>query len=143
LSDTNGYKKKFVQAAIKAMDRAYCPYSKYRVGAVAIGASGRAYSGSNVENASFGLTVCAERTAIFKAITSGEKSIKAVYVAARMPNPCGACRQVMAEFMRPEDRIVLISAAENGQVKRVQGKSLRSLLPHAFSPEGAGLTTAA
>lgn len=133
------YDAELVRAAVKAQEKAYCPYSKYRVGAVAVGASGAAYSGSNVENASFGLTVCAERTAIFKAITSGEKSIKAVYVAARMPNPCGACRQVMAEFMRPEGKVVLISAADNGRIKRVETKSLRALLPHAFSPEGAGL----
>ncbi|NLO91258.1 MAG: cytidine deaminase [Elusimicrobia bacterium] len=128
-----------VKAAVKARKLAYCPYSKYRVGAVVVGASGAVYTGANVENASFGLTVCAERIAIFKAITGGEKAIKAVYVAAKMPNPCGACRQVMAEFMRPDGKVVLISATGEGRIRRVETQTLKTLLPHAFSPAGAGL----
>ena len=131
--------EELVKAAVKARELAYCPYSKYKVGAVVVGASGAVYTGANVENASFGLTVCAERTAILKAITNGEKTIKAVYVAAKMPNPCGACRQVMAEFMRPEGKVVLISATDEGRIRRVETQTLKTLLPHAFSPAGAGL----
>lgn len=132
-------KPELVKIAVSARQQAYCPYSRYKVGAVAVGASGKVYTGANVENASFGLTVCAERVAIMKAVTSGEQSVKAVYVCARMPNPCGACRQVMSEFMRPEAAVVLVSADSRGKVRRVECQTLRTLLPHAFSPAGAGL----
>jgi len=90
-----------MREAMKARDASYSPYSRFAVGAALLGASGRVYHGCNVENASFGLTCCAERTAIFKAVSEGEREFLAVAVTARTGHgapPCGACRQVMAEF---------------------------------------------
>jgi cytidine deaminase len=93
--------KELLERAIEAMDRAYAPYSRYRVGAAALAGSGKVYTGSNVENRSYGLTVCAERNAIYAAVGAGEKEIARVAVVAdgeRLPMPCGACLQVMEEF---------------------------------------------
>ena len=94
----------FVQAR-KAADLAYVPYSKFRVGAALLAADGTVITGCNVENRSFGLTNCAERTAVFKAVSSGYRSFKAIAIStpdSRVPvGPCGACRQVLSEFMDP------------------------------------------
>lgn len=93
--------KDLLERAIEAMDRAYAPYSEYRVGAAALTAGGKVFTGCNVENRSYGLTVCAERNAIFAAVGAGERDILKVAVVAdgrRMPLPCGACLQVMDEF---------------------------------------------
>jgi len=90
-----------MREAMKARDASYSPYSRFAVGAALLGASGRVYLGCNVENASFGLTCCAERTAAFKAVSEGEQEFLAVAVTARSGHgapPCGACRQVLAEF---------------------------------------------
>jgi len=90
-----------IQVAIEAREKAYAPYSKFKVGAAVLGRSGRIYSGCNIENASYSLTNCAERTAIFKAISEGEQVLEALAVVAdtvRPVAPCGACRQVAAEF---------------------------------------------
>ena len=90
-----------MREAVKAREASYSPYSRFAVGAALLGASGRIYHGSNVENASFGLTCCAERTAAFKAVSEGEQEFLAVAVTARTGHgapPCGACRQVLAEF---------------------------------------------
>jgi len=87
--------------AMKAREASYSPYSRFAVGAALLGASGRVYHGCNVENASFGLTCCAERTALFKAVSAGEQAFVACAVTARSGQgapPCGACRQVLAEF---------------------------------------------
>jgi cytidine deaminase len=93
--------KKLIDAAKKVRKNAYAPYSKFSVGTAVLGGSGKIYIGSNVENASFGLTICAERNAIAQAIAQGEKKIKAIAIVAdtsELTPPCGACRQVIYEF---------------------------------------------
>ena len=90
-----------MQEAMKARQASYSPYSRFAVGAALLGASGKVHHGCNVENASFGLTCCAERSAVFKAVSEGERDFLAVAVTARTGEgapPCGACRQVLAEF---------------------------------------------
>jgi cytidine deaminase len=117
-----------VAAAKKAMKNAYAPYSKFKVGAAVLGGSGKIYAGVNVENASYGLTVCAERNAVAAAAAAGEKRIKAVAVAAdtsRPTPPCGACRQVLAEFCGDAD---VILAGRKG----IATRKLSALLPEAF-----------
>ena len=89
-------------AAFKARTNAYAPYSVYRVGAAVLGSDGRVYTGCNVENATYGLTVCAERVAVFKAISEGARKFKAIAVSAdtkTLTPPCGACRQILWEFL--------------------------------------------
>ena len=118
-------------AAREAGRGAYCPYSRFRVGA-AVRAGGRIFAGANVENASYGLTMCAERTAVFAAVIAGATRIEAVAIAcADVPEgadpslsmPCGACRQVLAEFADPEAPVV---------IDRVGTFTLGELLPWAF-----------
>ena len=98
------------EEARKAADFAYAPYSKFRVGAALLAADGTVFSGCNVENRSFGLTVCAERNAAFKAISSGQQSFIALAVStpdSEIPvGPCGACRQVLSEFMDPSSPVI-------------------------------------
>lgn len=114
-----------------AMESAYAPYSTFRVGAAVLADSGRIYSGCNVENASYGLSMCAERVAVFRAVSSGERIVKAVAISNSSDKPafpCGACRQVFAEF-EPKDEpthIYLISGLG------IQTYTLADLLPHAF-----------
>jgi cytidine deaminase len=120
--------EKFARAAAAA---AYAPYSHFPVGAAAIGNSGRVYSGCNVENASYGLCNCAERTAIFTAIAAGERSISAVAVFTPTPlptAPCGACRQVINEF-GPDALVISICDTKN----RIETR-MSALLPAAFGP---------
>jgi len=121
-----------IELAQKAYEKAYIPYSKYPVGAATLWDSGQMIAGCNVENASFGLTVCAERNAIFQAVYNGERSLKAVAVAVpteSFPSPCGACRQVIREFT--EDCLVILV---NGKgLTRLT--SLKELLPDSFGPE--------
>lgn len=117
--------------ARQAMLKAYVPYSKFRVGAAVMTADGSVYTGCNVENASYGLTNCAERTAIFKAVSEGHTDFEAIAIASEKapPWPCGACRQVMSEFA--QDMRVLVTW-EGGS----DGSTLQTLLPHNFSPSG-------
>ena len=117
--------------AREAMEHAYVPYSKFQVGACVLCADGRVFTGCNVENASFGLTNCAERTAIFKAVSEGAKEFTAIAIAARgaAPWPCGGCRQVLSEFA-PDIR-VLVTWDDN----QVSGAKLSDLLPHSFGPK--------
>ena len=122
-----------VEEARKAATLAYTPYSNYPVGAAVLTAAGKVYTGCNVENASYGLTVCAERVAVWQAVASGERQIIAVAVAT--PNgatPCGACRQVLAEFAPAggDQEMLVIVAGRQGY----QSFLLRDLLPHAFLP---------
>ena len=97
-------KAELLEAARQARERAYAPYSNFRVGAAVLGSDGRIFSGCNVENASFGLTCCAERNAIFAMVAAGEREIREVLVIGdteEFLSPCGACRQVIAEFALP------------------------------------------
>lgn len=117
--------------AREAMQRSYSPYSHFRVGACVLSEDGRVYTGCNVENASFGLTNCAERTAIFKAVSDGVTAFSAIAIAAdgSAPWPCGACRQVLNEFA-PGLRVLVTWGA--GQVEQA---TLPQLLPHGFGPK--------
>ena len=117
-----------VETARAAAERAYCRYSRYAVGAAIVSGSGRIFSGCNVENASYGATMCAERSAIFALVSAGERLITQVCVYASgepMAMPCGMCRQVIAEFC--EDAPVLV-AGPRGVLRR----SFAQLLPEAF-----------
>lgn len=117
--------------AIEASNHAYSPYSKVRVGAVVETQDGTTYSGCNIENASFGGTVCAERVAIWKAVSEGHKNFKKIYVYTKdgWP-PCGMCLQVMAEFAHQDFEIIM--GNESGQESL---KTLDELLTHAFTPK--------
>jgi len=132
------------KAAVKAMQNSYSPYSKYRVGAAVLGESGKIYSGTNVENASYGLAICAERTAIFTAVAAGERKLKAIAIALAASDgpqtgtgPCGACRQVMAEFMGPNTPVYMASVKNNKIVKLTQRK-FKDYYPYPFGPENLG-----
>ena len=119
-----------VQRAVAAMDWAYAPYSKFPVGAALLAASGRIYDGVNVENAAYPAGVCAERTAVFKAVSEGEREFVAVAVATRGAGaPCGVCRQVLAEFGY---NMTVILADTDGSVRLMT--TLAALLPEAFLP---------
>ncbi|MBQ8698650.1 MAG: cytidine deaminase [Schwartzia sp.] len=121
--------KKLIAEAKRVREFAYCPYSNFAVGAAVLGESGTIYGGCNVENASFSVTNCAERTAIYKAVSAGEKDILALAVVAQGAEPvppCGACRQVIAEFNIPH--ILMANLADD-----VVEMTLDELLPGAFS----------
>jgi cytidine deaminase len=119
-----------VALARKARDRAYAPYSGFTVGAALQARSGRIYSGCNVENASYSLTICAERVAIFKAVCAGEREFEALAVVTQtLATPCGACRQVLAEFGL--DTQVIIADLEKAR----EVYTIGDLLPIAFTPE--------
>src|SRR5215510_11209149 len=108
---------KLIRHARQAMKNAYAPYSDFRVGAALLTSTGKIYSGCNVENGSYGLTVCAERTAIFKAISEGHRRFTAIAITTATGEhvpPCGACRQVMVEFGR---KAKVILTGRNGEVK--------------------------
>jgi cytidine deaminase len=119
-------------AAELAREQAYAPYSHYAVGAAVVSAAGKMYAGCNVENASYGLTMCAERTAIFMAVAAGERIIQglAVVTDAKEPGmPCGACRQVLHEFAASAD-IPIVVANTQGERTSV---TLAELFPHPFT----------
>lgn len=116
--------------AMEARANAYAPYSKFQVGASILTTNNKIFAGTNVENASYGLTICAERAAVFAAMTAGENRIKAVLIIAPdAATPCGACRQVLAEFAEPDCAVYLASS----QSKQITGHYLlKDLLPLAF-----------
>jgi len=117
-----------VRIANQVRKLAHVPYSNYPVGAAVLTESGRIYDGVNIENAAFPVTICAERVAIFKAVSNGEKDLKAIAVVTRNGGmPCGSCRQVMAEFS-PEMLVIVADEKE----KITAEKSLADLLPGAF-----------
>ncbi|HXF70756.1 MAG TPA: cytidine deaminase [Thermoflexus sp.] len=119
-----------IELALRMRERAYAPYSGYRVGAALLSDSGQVFTGCNVENAVYPLGLCAERVAVFKAISEGEHRFTVIAIATENGGtPCGACRQVLSEFA-PDLRILLVDA--RGEVRET---SLRSLLPEPFGPE--------
>ena len=121
--------RKLLAAAKAAQRNAHAPYSKFRVGAALLTKSGKVYTGVNVENASYGLTNCAERVAVGKAVSEGHRKFQAIAVVAPSTalSPCGACRQVLAEF---GDCIVICADSRN--TRRVRIHLLSELLPHTF-----------
>lgn len=124
-------KKKLVDAALEAQRRSVAPYSKFAVGAALLTRAGRIIGGANVESASYGLTCCAERVALFKALTEGERDFTAIAVVAPAsggPMPCGACRQLLAEYA-PR---ALVWVADSRRPRLVRQFSVQKLLPGAF-----------
>lgn len=124
-------KKQLIVAALAARQRAVAPYSRFQVGAALLAADGQIIGGANVESASYGLTCCAERVALFKALTGGQGGFLAIAVVARTPKgptPCGACRQLLAEYA--PDALVLIADSAKPDVMRTF--TVRKLLPEAF-----------
>ncbi|MFS7003874.1 cytidine deaminase [Carnobacterium maltaromaticum] len=123
--------EKWIQQAILARDTAYVPYSKFKVGACIVTTDDRMYTGCNIENASYGLSNCAERTAIFKAVSTGERTFKHLVITGDTDGPiapCGACRQVIAEFCSPEMPVTLCNL--KGDIKIT---TVGELLPYAFT----------
>jgi cytidine deaminase len=119
-----------IAKAIEARERAYAPYSNYRVGAALLGRSGRIYTGCNVENAVYPLATCAERAAVVKAVSEGEREFVALAVATENAgSPCGSCRQMLREFGK--DIVVLIADAEGAY----RETTVADLLPDSFSVE--------
>ena len=130
-----------VQAAIRARERAYAPYSGYLVGAALLTDDGEIYQGCNIENASYGATNCAERTAFFKAVSEGKRAFSAIAIVGGsrelgkgdafpdMAYPCGICRQVMREFCKPDFRILVGRGTEE-----YEEYTLEELLPKSFGP---------
>ncbi|MEW4232744.1 cytidine deaminase [Bacillus thuringiensis] len=124
-------KKKYIEEANKMLAKAYIPYSKFPVGAALVTKEGKIYTGCNIENASYGLCNCAERTAIFKAVSEGERNFSYLVITGETDgpiSPCGACRQVIAEFCDPKMPVLLTNV--KGDEKEV---TVEQLLPGAFS----------
>jgi cytidine deaminase len=122
---------KLVMAAAKAREGSVSPYSKFKVGAALLTKAGEIISGANVESASYGLTCCAERIALFKALTDGKKDFVAMAVVAPCgggPMPCGACRQLLSEYA-PDARVFV---ADSGDLKNIRAFTVKRLLPSAF-----------
>ncbi|PVF93926.1 cytidine deaminase [Serendipita vermifera] len=137
---------KLIEAAIQAKEGAYCPYSKFRVGAALLTPDGTIIKGANIENASYGGTICAERTAIVKAVSEGSRSFVALAVTTDVPSsisPCGICRQVLREFCALQMPVYLVPAGydptkhegtTDEKLKPLE-TSIEGLLPHSFGPE--------
>ncbi len=124
-------RQSLIEAARQARKYAYVPYSHYPVGAALKTKSGRVFTGANIENASFPLTICGERTAVFKAVSEGEREFEVLaLVTDNGGSPCGACRQVLAEFGL--DTVVLIC---DGEGRLVHEMTVAELLPEAFTPK--------
>ena len=127
-------RNELLRLAAQARDRSYAPYSHYSVGAALLTKDGKIYQGCNIENASFTPTICAERTAFFKAIYDGERAFSAIAVIGSGESPaypCGVCRQVMAEFCNGD--FVIITSNHDGT--EVVTETLDTMLPHRFGPK--------
>ena len=130
--------EKLILEAKKARERAYAPYSHHSVGAALLTKEGRVYHGCNIENAAYGPTNCAERTAFFKAVSEGERAFAKIAIVGGMEGetgdapcaPCGVCRQVMAEFCDPEEFQIILANGESEEVVY----TLKELLPLSFGP---------
>lgn len=130
-TDWSAHEAELVARAVEARRWAYAPYSNYKVGAALFTASGKIYDGVNVENAAYPSCICAERTAVVKAVSEGEREIVAIAVAtANGGTPCGTCRQVLSEFGL--DAAVLVV---DGEGRIVQRTTVRELLPNSFGPD--------
>ena len=128
---TQHEKQSLIDLANEARERAYVPYSNYPVGAALKTKTGKTYTGVNIENAAYPQTMCAERVAIFKAVSEGEKEFEVISVVTdNGGSPCGGCRQVMAEFGL--DTTVLLADGKGNLVKET---TVKELLPEAFTPE--------
>ena len=128
---TKDTRQRLIEAAQQVRSNAYVPYSHYQVGAALLTPSGKVFTGCNVENASYGATICAERSAVVKAISEGEQDfVAAVVITENGGSPCGICRQVMFEFA-PDMTIVLV----DGSGKMVHESALYDLLPLGFGPD--------
>jgi cytidine deaminase len=135
---TRPSREELVAAARAARERAHAPYSGYRVGAALLTDGGEVVTGANLENASYGLSICAERAAVAAAVAAGHRRFEAIAVATPGPDPaapCGACRQVLREFPRGVD-LEVVCAGEVGE--RRLATTLGALLPHGFGPEHLG-----
>lgn len=123
--------QKLIEKALEAKKNAYVPYSHFHVGSAILTDDGKVYTGCNIESASYTPTICAERTAIFKAISEGSKKIKKIAIVgdADMTYPCGVCRQVIREFGK-DSEIIIANSTEEYKVH-----TLEELLPHSFGPE--------
>ena len=128
-------KEELARKAVEAMGHAYAPYSGYLVGAALLTADGTVYQGCNIDNASFTPTVCAERTAFFKAIYDGKRDFRAIAVVGGKGGtvtgffpPCGVCRQVMREFCRDDFEVYLV-----GKDNEIKALTLKDILPYSFS----------
>jgi cytidine deaminase len=128
--------RSLVEQARQARERAYAPYSRFPVGAALLGRSGRVYTGCNVENAAYPLTLCAERTALFKAVSEGEREFEAIAVVTHSgAMPCGACRQVLREFggINGDLRVIVADLDDN-----LRTFTIDELLPGGFTPDQLG-----
>ena len=126
--------KELARLASSARELAYAPYSKFKVGAAILTTDGKTYTGCNVENASYGISMCAERVALFNTVSDGQKSIHSIALSlSGSGSPCGACRQALYEF-NPSMRVYL--ADETASIHHET--TLNMLLPHAFGPENLG-----
>ncbi|MBE6539861.1 MAG: cytidine deaminase [Ruminococcaceae bacterium] len=127
--------KELITAAFNAMEKAYAPYSGYKVGAALLCKNGKLFTGCNIENASYTPTVCAERTAFFKAVSEGEREFEKIAVVGGKDGnvtdtfmPCGVCRQVMTEFCKADFTVLVAKSADD-----YCSFTLEQLLPHSFS----------
>lgn len=129
--EDSGYLQ-LIEKAREVLSNAYCPYSDYRVGAAVLTEKGNIYTGCNVENSSYGASNCAERTAVFKAVSEGERSFSAIAVFTDEGNdppfPCGICRQVLTEFCSPDMPVIIYDGE-----KSVYNFALEELIPFSFS----------
>lgn len=130
------WRSSLIEAALGARKLAYAPYSGYRVGAALLTEDGEIYTGCNIENASYGATNCAERTAFFKAVSEGKRQFKAIAIAGGKEDPedyaypCGICRQVMQEFCKDDFQILTAKTEQD-----YQEYSIKDLLPYGFGGE--------
>lgn len=122
---------RLLKIARSVLKKAYCPYSKFHVGAALITQDGKIFTGCNVENVSYGLTICAERVAIFNAISAGHNKFKAIAISSSNDKPvypCGACRQVMSEFVKDDKFVIFVD-------KDSKNYKMNDLLPHSFTED--------
>jgi len=121
--------RELYEKALSAMQNAYAPYSKFTVGAALLASSGHIYTGVNVENASYGATICAERTAFVKAISEGERNFEAIAIVSGEGKawPCGICRQFMLEFVEDDFNIIT-----GDSIEALEMRTMKELLPEAF-----------